>query len=280
MGKRMTKFILWSGMFFLLLFPTYDICASEQPMSYNTAPVVRVKDNLLTVKAKNYPFNKLMTEISNKTSITITLHVESKDLVYADFHDTPVEKGLRHLTRNYNTIFIYVSGNGENPEINEVIIFDKTGARPGKIIRPKPMAPRKRGTALSGNVRASDLKSQTRVQKNKAPSSQEKSLEALLESKDAGSIIDLGKVLAEDKNPDVKAEAVKTLGELGNDMAVIPLTYALHDKDAGVRENAVDALCRIGGDKVIQALKNCLSDKDKNVRKAAAEALKGFEEKQ
>ena len=236
--------------------------------------VVRVKDNVLSVKVRDIPLKKVLTEIANQTSIKVTLYVPTEEPLSVDFSDVPLEKGLKRLTRDYSSVFIYGSERGEEPEIREVIIYAKTGSSPEKRTGPRTMASRKPSKLPSEDFKSSPLESQVKDLRDKDPSVRKKALEALAGSGDDRAIIHLGKVLVKDKNDDVRATAAGALGELGDERAVVPLIQALGDKNARVRESAADALCQIGGENVIRALEGCLSNKGEDLRKIAADALK------
>ena len=81
------------------------------------------------------------------------------------------------------------------------------------------------------------------------------------------------------ENPDVRLEAVVTLGEIGDAGAVVPLIGALKDRDKRVRELAAIALGEISDVEAIAALADCLNNKDKDVRRGAVIALAKIAEK-
>ena len=108
----------------------------------------------------------------------------------------------------------------------------------------------------------------------------------------------------EDKNENVRREAAKTLGEIGDANAVEPLVRALGDKSYSVcadsvaalvkigapavepliktlagdgkknHERAIESLGKIGDSRAVAPLIQALEDEDKYVRKSAVEALK------
>ena len=276
----MPRYIIMSCMFYLFFFlsvPNSGLCTSGDYSSDETAFVARVKNNLLSVKANNVPLNKIMTQIANQTSIKVTLHGSTEDSLSVDFSDLPLEKGLRRLTRSYNTIFIYASGNGEKPDINEVIVFDKTDGSLAKTLRPRASVPQKPRKASSKDLKTSPANSKIKGLRDKDPAVGKNALETAAEAEKKRDIIRLGKVLVADKNNEEKASAAKRLGDLEDERALVPLIQALRDTDAHVQESAADALCRIGGDNVIRALEGCLSGKDEELRKIAVEALERLE---
>jgi len=71
----------------------------------------------------------------------------------------------------------------------------------------------------------------------------------------------------------IHSQAAKTLGEIGDPSAVVPLIAALNDKSKYVRREASTALGEIGDPRAVTALITALKDSDKYVRGAAAYAL-------
>ncbi|MBI2941449.1 MAG: HEAT repeat domain-containing protein, partial [Chloroflexi bacterium] len=77
--------------------------------------------------------------------------------------------------------------------------------------------------------------------------------------------------------PELRYEAARASGELGEPVLVRPLARLLVDRDPEVRVAAVGALGEIGGRQARQALKYCLESDDLVIRDAAAEALKNLD---
>ena len=76
-----------------------------------------------------------------------------------------------------------------------------------------------------------------------------------------------------DKNRQVRHEAAKALGEIGDERAVPHLIQALSDKYTKVREAAVSALGRIGAERAAPHLVQTLGDQSVRVRSEAVKAL-------
>ena len=203
--------------------------------------VVRVKDNLVTVKVKGIPLNKVLTEIVHQTSIRIVFAGSTEEPVSADFSDLPLDQGLKRLIQGFNSVIIYgpkKAKTGES-EIKKVILCSRQGASPRKISGPGKIIPRK----------------------NQKPPSENFQLKAEAED-------------LRDKDPEIRKNAAEALGNLEDEMALIPLVQALCDSNSRVKKSAVDALCRIGGEDVIRALRGCQTGADEGLKKIASEALK------
>jgi len=269
----MRRYIIMSCLFYLFLLlplPNDGLCVAGDYRSEETAFVVRVKNNLLSVKAKNVPLNKIMTQIANQTSIKVIFQGSAEKTLSIEFSDLSLESGLRRLTRSFNTIFIYASQHGEKPDINEVIVFDKTIGGTDNRLGYKRTVPPKFRKSPSKDLKKFPGNSRFKGLRENIP-------ESPADTEKKRDIIQLSKVLISDKNNEEKANAAKRLGDLEDERGLVPLIQALRDADAHVQESAADALCRIGGDNVIQALKGCLSGKDEELRKIAAETLNRLE---
>ncbi|MEZ7892467.1 MAG: HEAT repeat domain-containing protein [Candidatus Wallbacteria bacterium] len=77
------------------------------------------------------------------------------------------------------------------------------------------------------------------------------------------------------KDPDkrVRANAVESLAELGDENVIEVIKPALNDFDNRVKANAAKGLWKLGGARSLQILREMISDKDKWMRASAAYAL-------
>ncbi len=75
------------------------------------------------------------------------------------------------------------------------------------------------------------------------------------------------------QDEEMREEAAKALGELGDYRAVDPLIELLADDNRYVRREAAKSLGKIGDEKAIPALINALKDEDRYGREGAAEGL-------
>ncbi len=92
--------------------------------------------------------------------------------------------------------------------------------------------------------------------------------------KEKGNIDKLVEALSYERDPFVRAEAARALGELEAEEALDPLITLLTDDEyIDVQSAAAEALGQIGGDEAVQPLINCLEDPDDSVSDACAIAL-------
>ena len=240
----MRKSIFGISFFLLCSMPAIWPNTSSPAETNETPFVVRVKDNLVTVKVKDIPLNKVLTEIAHQASIRIVFAGSTEEPLSADFSDLPLDQGLKRLIQGFNSVIIYGPKNlktGES-EIKEVILCSRKGASPLKISGPGKIVP----------------------PKNQKPPLEDFQLKAEADA-------------LRDKDPEIRKNAAEALGNLEDEMALIPLLQALLDKNSRVKKSAVDALCRIGGENVIRALQGCQSSDDEDLKKIASEALKRLE---
>jgi HEAT repeat protein len=270
---RIAGFVSCLTILLLLITPIPSVSASRDSSTPGAPVIIRVSNNLLTVKLKDVPLEKALTEIANQAGIQIVSYGPLEGIVSADFTELPLDEGLRRLIRDLDHIFIYHEGKsrGSEPEVKKVLIYSKTGKKPNEGLRTSLIGPQKRPTQGPPVASPEFL---VKALEDKDPEVRQEAVDRLAESKDERAVTELIKVLLKDKDEDVRESAADALGELGDERAVAPLVQALKDRDAGVRESAVDALRHIGGEAVIRPLMDALKDEDEDVREAAAEALK------
>jgi hypothetical protein len=272
-SMRVSRLISRLTIFLLLSTPVLGVSSSRGSSTVGSPPVIRFSNNLLTVKLKDAPLEKVLTEIAGQAGIQIIFYGLLEGLVSADFTDLPLDEGLRRLIRDFDHIFIYGGDKKRDsePEVKKVLVYSKKGTKPNEASRTSLIGPQKRPAQGPPAVSQEFL---VKALEDKDSEVRQEAVDRLAESKDEKAIIHLTKVLLNDKDADVRESAAEALGDIGDERAVAPLVQALKDKDAGVRESAVDALARIGGEQAIGPLMDALKDEDEDVREAAADALK------
>jgi hypothetical protein len=256
-----------------LSIPIYSLGTWGNPQAESPPFVVTAKENLLTVKAKDIPLERVLGEIANQTLIEIVLYGPPGELVSADFSDLPLEKGLKRLTHHCNHVLIYRPGkaNTANLEIKAMLIFSKERGRSRESLESTVIIPQERASPELGEASFDSL---AQALQHKDAEVREKAVDRLAELKDERAAMLLGEVLVNDRDSDIRESAAEALGDLGGPKATESLIRALKDKDAGVRESAVESLTTVGGDEAVRPLMDALVDEDEDVREAAALALK------
>ncbi|MGB2842281.1 MAG: HEAT repeat domain-containing protein [Halobacteriota archaeon] len=95
-------------------------------------------------------------------------------------------------------------------------------------------------------------------------------VERMREKRDVMGLI---KALQYKSDLEVRINAEKALGDVGDIRAVVPLIQALKDENWRVRSEAARALGKIKGALAVETLVHALEDEDSDVRKRAAAAL-------
>jgi len=91
-------------------------------------------------------------------------------------------------------------------------------------------------------------------------------------------VMGLIKALQYKSDLEVRRNAEKALGDVGDKRAVVPLIHALKDENWRVRSEAAVALGKIKGALAVETLVHALKDEDSDVRKRAAAALRNIGE--
>lgn len=253
---------LYSIFLALVLFSTISVGA-ERKISVSLS-----EDNLLTVKAEDIPLEEVLAEIAELTSIEISLNGVATDPIRIEFSNLSLEKGIKRLTRDFNSVFIYGPGNDGKgvAVIKEIIIYAKGNgdalkratvmdSRMGVRKQQKPPLP-----SGSDAVRGDDG---VDGQEGESP---------LAGSEDVGL---WQKDLSTERDENAGAgKKIDSLRNLEDERALAPLITALGDENESVRKSAADFLSKIGGEKVRRAMEDCLLDPNDEVRREAVEVLK------
>lgn len=239
-------------------FIPYALSVASETEAGNGDGIIRVRGDLLTVKVRNTPLDRVLKEIADQASIKIVFHGETAETVSAQFSDLPMEKGLKRLIRDVNVALIYDRKRTQEEEhkINQIIVYAKSGRRPPRVIEGSGKPPKPVKKAVAPKV----------------------SPESILDG-------------LKDADPAVREEAVARLETLKGDQQFIrQLTiFFLSEEDPEVRARVdegledflvpevrlgiVEVLEKIGGEKAVTSLKEALEDDDETVRGAAAAAL-------
>jgi hypothetical protein len=117
--------------FFILCAAPTAVVADEKPR----------EDQLITMDVKNKPLGKVLEELQISTGISFSLNIEWKDIpVSVTLSRTPIDKGLKRILNNYNSVVIY---NRKENSI-QIRILGKvepsaaSKAPPGVVYRPEP----------------------------------------------------------------------------------------------------------------------------------------------
>jgi len=261
----------------LLIFGFIFICVSFQPAFCNqTSAIIQINNDLLTIRAKSTPLKQVLASIEDQTQIKVFLLGTVDKPISANLSDVPIEKGLKRIFRNFNSVFIYHSTNDiENKlEIKSILIL--------------PMDENDLSSTSFNGLNQSDVKTSSSFASEQGagpdfrgdahPEFGDKASNSSVLIEDEKTLNELSDELLGNDEPETRADAADTLGSLGDEEAIVFLIQALEDSDGEVRKSAVEALALIGSDEAIPYIKSILNDSSEEVRSAAKNALKEFEE--
>ncbi len=246
--------------------------AETQPSQ--SARFIQFVNDQLTVKVKDVSLQELLEGIARQGGLTLVLSGSLEDRITIEFHQLPLDEGLRRILGYQSFAVEYAQ---QTPEESP-----STVRRPTKlwIFSKAEIGYRVQTTVVDGNTRGDSLKDvATDIQRlqvtlmSEDPGERAEAVEALGESERPEAVTHLSVALA-DEDEDVREAAIAALASIGGDEAAEALAMALQDEEAWLREEAVDALGEIGGDAAAQALVAALQDEDSSMREEAVDALR------
>jgi hypothetical protein len=114
---------------FLPLFITsHDVSAAEADRSPKGKPgtkadfVLTVKDNLISLDAKNASLKEILEEIGRKMKIEVLAGIPDTKKITAEFENLSIEEAINKLSTNYS--YAMDSTNGER-RITKIIVLEK-----------------------------------------------------------------------------------------------------------------------------------------------------------
>ncbi len=232
-------------LFLLFLLSVITVFAETGQDNPSNGPIcfIRIKDNLLTVKAEKIPLGKILNSIIAQTQIKIISYGSLNVPVSVDMVDIPLNEGLKQLTRKINRAFVYETGQADTNAsgIIKIFIFSTTA--------PDRKASSQETLLASLNDKNPDVREKAAA-----------SLAAYIN--DDRVIMHLTEVMLKDKNDKVLSSTAKALGNFNK---------------TWVKLSVIKALAQIGGKKAVAPLKEALQDEITEVREAAASALETIE---
>jgi HEAT repeat protein len=266
-----TRSLLAAGIF-LVLIMTYSARSAAGTHNKDHSPLlVHFGENLLTVRGKEIPFERILREIAAKAGIEIVLKAPEGVVVSADFSDLPLESGLKRLARGFGLAIIYRSEEAGEGEIQEVRIYANTGKAWKKSTGKRAIT---FSPSAAQSLQSAAIESSEMLLAHQNPEERLKMVQLLSESEDERALTYLIDILLTDEKESLRASAAAALGIVGGERAIDALSKALGDSSDEVRWNAVEALAGIGSDAVVVPLREAMQDENEEVKDTAAAALK------
>lgn len=203
----------------------------------------------LTVKILEAPLGDVLRVIAERSGLSVRLRGDLTAPITATFTDLPLDEGIKRLARGHSVALLYGAARPDGTmSLREAWIIENP-ARPPRSV---PLDPQRRAMKLS-EVRVLGLR------------------------RDAGAAVALGRVVARDEDPVVRAQAAIALGRIPNAATGPALIAALrHDLDSYVRRMAARALGMLRPQDARRALEGASADGDASVRREATRALTGW----
>ena len=241
------------------------------PWPSNPPRLVRIANNLLTVKVHDASVEELVEEIARQSGLNIVWYGTISERITLDFQGLALDQALARILRRHS--FALASAQGGEGE--------GTAARPRKLwIIPKGAEGSPPQAAAANESERDDVLQDESLDitlliaalRSEDSWEREEAVEALGEIGGPESAQFLGVALT-DEDEDVRQAAIAALAHIGGDRAAQVLAVALEDEDEWFREEAVEALGEIGGNSAIRLLEQALSDEYDGVRDTAEELL-------
>ena len=241
------------------------------PWPSNPPRLVRIANNLLTVKVHDASVEELIEEIARQSGLNIVWYGTISERITLDFQGLALDQALARILRRHS--FALASAQGGEGE--------GTAARPRKLwIIPKGAEGSPPQAAAANESERDDVLQDESLDitlliaalRSEDSWEREEAVEALGEIGGPESAQFLGVALT-DEDEDVRQAAIAALAHIGGDRAAQVLAVALEDEDEWFREEAVEALGEIGGNSAIRLLEQALSDEYDGVRDTAEELL-------
>jgi hypothetical protein len=89
---------------------------------------VDYKKGLLRISVKNQKLIKVIDEVSKKTGVQIAINRLDDAVLTIEFDYLPLERSLKRLLKDKNSVFIYSSKETEHPaKLVKILVFPKSG---------------------------------------------------------------------------------------------------------------------------------------------------------
>jgi hypothetical protein len=234
----------------LLAFPLAALSGASESKAGHL--IIRMDQNMLTVKAREIPHRRILEGLANRLKFELIIAGPLEERRSLEVEGRPWEEVLKKALSPASWAFVYDSSAGE-PRLAKVFVFPSKEDGSGPI--RSPSTPRRVVPPPQAPTPTPDPQI-ARVPKL-AKKGVDSSLTELLEAADE----------------ETRALALVGLATMGGEQAIPALRQALQDKEPWIRETAVETLAEIGGEQAIQGLQQALGDENEEVRKAAQEAL-------
>jgi HEAT repeats len=269
-------------------------------------PAIELRGDLLSVRLRNVPWEAVLKELHRQTGITVHVEGQIAGTLTEEFEDWPLEKGLRALFRNVNSVFFYTAGKDASAAmLTRLWLFPKermTAAMkqrhhavlgPAAVQQDDHGSPREIELTLAhegeaslegesvaepyqeGQLEAAGVSAQAgneaALEQAVAPSDQSTPAKALELSAERG-LPETTAVPAnaiESEEPARRLQVLELLHQntqADENMVVSGLSQALNDEDVAVKGYAIQALGERGEPSALESLRQAFRNPDSSIR--------------
>lgn len=220
--------------------------------------VVRFRDNLLTILAKDVHLETVLAAISRETGVSIFYRGPAETLASVGISEQPLENAIKMLCRKCGHAFVYEETASEAFRPNLASIYIISDSLTSDRVFGGPIG----GVPVSGsNSSVSELENPSETAfgqlRDEAFEGNERAVSQMI------------KLALCEEEVEIRAASIEALGAIGEERVMDALIQGLYDGEAWVRAANVRAIGRHGGERALNALDVALQDPVPEVRETA-----------
>jgi hypothetical protein len=248
--------------------------AAEEPALVPASVIeVSVRDDLVTLRARNAPLIAVLEEIAAQAGFTFKPRGNLNRIIGWSFTGIPVEVAIRRLLRRESSVMTYhPATSGRSLVLAKVVAWDTTDRSAADISIEQTILRRDPEPDETTDLRLAFKTPRLEAfLETLEPADRDRARQRLAELPEETSTEAITALLSKDEDPTVRTIAVIGLGSMREESAKEALFEALADGDRQVRLQAIYALGKLWGDDALESLGEVLlKDPDPVVRRDAA----------
>lgn len=242
---------------------------------------IRLRGNVLSVRARHAPWNAVLDQLGRQTGILIHLDGSLDGTLTQEFEAPTIEQGLRRLFRDTDLVVLYEPGpkdGGASERPIRLRLYLNRGSAPAPHAESGDPAERDlfaRLAALDAAAANGDRAALQRAILDGDRMIQQAAAERLALRDPRGAVAALARGL-ESGQPAQRLRALSLLHRdrrLEEHAVLSVLATALADDDMGVKRFAMHALAERGGPDATEHLRWALRDRDPSIRRMVLESV-------
>jgi len=256
--------------------------ASSAETPSRTIIDVTHRDGILTVVAVDARLSEVLEEIGRQSRINVSLLGKFDERLTMTIIDAAVSDVVRRVVTDGTFVMIHDPARADEPlgRIRDIWLYRRASGHASSVVITRKSAPKtleSSAAVASGSGGANsdeEVRRQVTELNELSNSARMAMVRQLALRDDPVAIAILGEILETDQNGDVRREAVRALGNIGDERAVASLERGLGDPQAGIRMEVVHAIGTTGGDRALLDLGQVVfGEENAEVRRLATEYL-------